>query len=283
MTKMWLKLISISSKRLRLKLNQKWLPKTTLLVSHCLGANHITKVTFRCKDINGTVVFNIPAVFKGSPAEKPSRLWFHWTVRQWAEMSRKKEMREERSEPFMSLIHVVQGHRAQCTLVDCSPRIHRSFLFPDMLQAALPWGAWQSMTSPLFVCAYVCVAKGPKPQPISTSCRLQTLRASCHPSQLPHFVNMLYDGGGKRKLHFRKVAVDTVECFCTNSFQRLNLILQLCGVSVTQGWLIIYCSDRQLNVFYCSAEVWGLWITGNTSYWKSAYRQNSVWYSFKVI
>lgn len=41
----------------------------------------------------------------------------------------------------MSLIQVVQGHRAQCTLVERSLGIHRSFLFPDMVQAALPRGA----------------------------------------------------------------------------------------------------------------------------------------------
>lgn len=52
-----------------------------------------------------------------------------------------KETTEQRREPFMSLTQVVQGQRAQCTLVDCSLRIHRSFLFPDMVQAALPWGA----------------------------------------------------------------------------------------------------------------------------------------------
>ena len=82
-------------------------------------------------------------------------------------------------EPFMSLIQVVQGHRAQCTLVDCSPRIHRSFLFPDTVQAAQPWGAWQSMTSPLFVCVPMCaLQRGPNLEPSAPP-------ADCKPSGLP--------------------------------------------------------------------------------------------------
>lgn len=51
----------------------------------------------------------------------------------WGERSRR--------EHSMSLFQVVQGHRAQCTLVDRSLGIHRSFLFPDLVQAALPRGA----------------------------------------------------------------------------------------------------------------------------------------------
>lgn len=126
-------------------------------------------------------------------------------------LSRKKKRDVRRGgEPFMSLIQVVQGHRAQCTLVDCSPRIHRSFLFPDMVHAALPRGAWQCVTLCVCVCVCLRVAPGPKPPPISTSCRLQTLRAPRHSSWLPLFVNRLYDTADKHKLHLHKVALDTI-------------------------------------------------------------------------
>lgn len=97
----------------------------------------------------------------------------------------RKKKRNVNREHFMSFIQVVQGHGAQCTLVDCSLRIHRSFLFLDMVQAALPRGAWQSMTSPLFVCTLqrspklsatpaVCKPRGP---PCQVSCL--TLLACC--------------------------------------------------------------------------------------------------------
>lgn len=131
----------------------------------------------------------------------------------------------------MSLIQVVQGHGAQCTLVDCSPRIHRSFLFPDMVQAALPWGARRSMTSPLFVRAYVRVAKGA--QTSTHQHLLQTVNPSGPPAI--HFVNMLYD------------TVDIIQTTFSQGCRghhrmyqhyklRLNKTLQLCRlhVNVTQ-------------------------------------------------
>lgn len=194
----------------------------------------ITKVTFRHSDVlklpswqlqhvNSTVILSPSNNFWGFVCQNKHHTLISLDNEECLERYRGRE-------PFMSLIQVVQGHRAQCTLVDCSPRIHRSFLFPDTVQAAQPWGAWQSMTSPLFVCAYVCVAKGPKPQAISTSRRLQTLRAPCHSSRLPHFVNMLCNTVDTRKLHFHKVAVDTIDCITTiNPALRLNLILLSCS------------------------------------------------------
>lgn len=100
------------------------------------------------------------------------------SLQQTERLSRKRVFVDRGREPFLSLIQVEQGHRARCTLVDCSPRIHRSFLFFDTLQAALPQGVWRSVTPPLFVC--MCAAKGPTPLPISTSCRLWTPGAPRH-------------------------------------------------------------------------------------------------------
>lgn len=60
----------------------------------------------------------------------------------WADIEAvwEEKMHEQRREDLMSLIQVGQGHRAQCTLVERSLGIHRSFLFPDMVQAALAQG-----------------------------------------------------------------------------------------------------------------------------------------------
>lgn len=71
----------------------------------------------------------------GGKKKRNGGVFGHWDCHQ------RKERREQRREPFMSLIQVVQGHRARCTLADGPPRIHRSFLFPDVVQAALPQGA----------------------------------------------------------------------------------------------------------------------------------------------
>lgn len=68
------------------------------------------------------------------------------------EAVKEEKTHEQGREHLMSLIQVVQGHRAQRTLVDRSLGIHRSFLFSDTVQAALPQGAWRSMTQPLPVC-----------------------------------------------------------------------------------------------------------------------------------
>lgn len=86
--------------------------------------------------------FDISTIFKRSPERERwamKMLRLNWTTR----LSRRKEIHEwkkGKGGAFMSLIQVVQGHRAQCTLVGRSPRIHGSFLFPDMVHAALPQG-----------------------------------------------------------------------------------------------------------------------------------------------
>lgn len=150
-----------------------WITKVTFRQSEVLNSHMMNSGHKRCRILTFQPFLRNCL---GKKKKKTWHLWLHWTMRP---SGRKKAICEQRREPFMSLIQVVQGHRAQCTLVDCSPRIHRSFLFPDIVHAALPWGAWQRVTSPLCVRDYVCVAKGPEHQPISTSCRLQTLRAPC--------------------------------------------------------------------------------------------------------
>lgn len=96
-------------------------------------------------------------------------------------VSEEKKRCEQRKEPFMSLIQVVQGHGARCTLADCSPRIHRSFLFLDVVQAALPQGAWRSMTSTLFVWARICACVCVCSRGAETSNYLHFLQTACPP------------------------------------------------------------------------------------------------------
>jgi len=99
----------------------------------------------------------------------------------------------------MSLIQAVQGHRALCTLVDCSLRVYRSFIFPDLIHAALPWGAWWRLT--LTVCQYVCVclcacvcahcngASKSTYQHFLQTAKPQGPPDPRHSSEPPHFVN----------------------------------------------------------------------------------------------
>lgn len=80
----------------------------------------------------------------------------------------RKKRHMNRGENTWCHFQVVEGHRAQCTLVDRSLGIHRSFLFPDM--AALPRGAWRSMTLPLLVCTLQS-APDLQPSALPAGCR----------------------------------------------------------------------------------------------------------------
>lgn len=135
--------------------------------------------------------------------------------------------------PFIPLIQVVQGHRVQCTLVDCSPRIHRSFLFPDMVHAALPWGAWQCVTLPLCLCV---LQRGLnlQPSPPPAVCKPSGLLLS----QLPLFVNTLYDAVSTNYILVRLPCTAEREP-CTWEFILLqHRFVDYTSMSNNQIWLV---------------------------------------------
>lgn len=159
-------------------------------------------------------------------------------------LSRKKKRDVRRGgEPFMSLIQVVQGHRAQCTLVDCSPRIHRSFLFPDMVHAALPRGAWQCVTLCVCMCVSACC---PNLHPSAPP-------ADCKPSGPPAIqvdCLSLLTGCMILQINTNYISTRLPWTPSTESASGPYLIIpQRCRlyVSTEQQRLVVLCSARQLN------------------------------------
>ncbi len=117
--------------------------------------------------------------------------------------------------------------------------VHISWLLPQDSQIiSLPWHGTSSTALGCLtehdiasVCVHMCVLqRGPNLNPSAPPADCKPSGPPCHSSQLPHFVNMPYDAVDKRKLHFHKVAVDTIECISTiNPALRLDFILLSCS------------------------------------------------------
>lgn len=139
-------------------------------------------------------------------------LWFSlfWHLRLHLKFRKenRRSTRRQRREPFVSLIQVVEGDReTQCTLLDCSLWIHRSFLLPDIVHAALPWGAQQCVTSllslslSLFLLVCECVAAPPADSKPSGPPAIQVCCIFfCHPLDKTQ-TNALHFHSGHRWMH----------------------------------------------------------------------------------